>query len=243
MSAPFDHAWSMARWISDGSTGGVSFVPSERLMTFAPWSAAQMIACAVSVTALTVRSERPDGHDADLSGSCDFHGVVGDRADDACDTGPVVRARRVDVHRVRVAIDEVVAVRAIRRIRPHVRLNVWLGPPHAGVDDGDDDAFISEGDIPRGRHADRFQPPLVKEEGVAWGELGVDGKTRHEASRLRGRERGGSRNERAGQDEDRDGGGEPPGEGAQSGRQQGEASAISRAGRAYDPRPFINLSP
>src|SRR5206468_11685812 len=93
---------------------------------------------------------------------------------------------------------------------------------HTGDDDGDDDAFISEGDIPSARHTDRFQPPLVKEEGVAWGELGVDGKSRDDRSRLRGRDRGSSRNERTGQDEDRDGGGEPPGEGAQSGRQLGK---------------------
>src|SRR5207245_7602023 len=56
---------------------------------------------------LTVRAESPDRDDADLRGARDSLAVVRDRRNDAGHAGPVVDlSRRVDIHRVRVAVDE-----------------------------------------------------------------------------------------------------------------------------------------
>ena len=130
---------------------------------------------------LAVQPEGPEGHHFDLSSPGDVLPVIDDRRDHARDTGPMVHAGRIVVHRVRVAVDEVVSVaRAVGRIHPHVRLNVLVGPPHPRIDDGDDDGRRTERHVPCVGGTDLLHAPLIDVIGIVGSEFGMNRKARRD---------------------------------------------------------------
>ena len=157
---------------------------------------------------MAIQPEGPQRHDVHLGGARDVLPVVDEGRDYSGDAGAMVDPLRIVVHRVRVAVDEVVPMAAIGRVRPHVRLQVAVRPPDARVDDRDDDRGSAQGHVPSVRCTDLAEAPLVHVVRIVRPEIGVDREVGRDGGRARGRTRG-TREERAREGEDHQERGDP----------------------------------